>query len=277
MPITDQDARELARRILTTAGAASSMPPLTDGMPAFDLDDAYRVAARVMEGRIAEGARPVGWKIGFTNRTIWDEYGVHAPIWGPMYDDTVQTVSSAGRPSTVSRSASSSSHGSSPRSSCGSPGRPIRIWTSDELLACIDGVGHGCEIVQSLFPDWRFRAADTVAAFALHGRYLHGPLTTIGPDGREDWLSGLSAFEMVLSCNDREIDRGSAANVLGGPLSAVRHFVRGLSGCPLPIGLRAGDLVTTGTVTRAFPVQPGERWSTQVVGLPLPGMHLLFT
>jgi 2-oxo-3-hexenedioate decarboxylase len=146
-----------------------------------------------------------------------------------------------------------------------------------ELLACIDGVGHGCEIVQSLFPEWRVRAADTVAAFALHGRYLHGPLTTIGPNDREDWLSRLSAFEMVLSCNDREIDRGSAATVLGGPLSALRHFVRGLSECPLPIGLRAGDLVTTGTVTRAFPVQPGERWSTQVVGLPLPGMHLLFT
>jgi 2-keto-4-pentenoate hydratase len=42
--------------------------------------------------RMARGERPSGWKIGFTNRTIWDEYGVHAPIWGPMYDSTLQQL-----------------------------------------------------------------------------------------------------------------------------------------------------------------------------------------
>jgi 2-oxo-3-hexenedioate decarboxylase len=146
-----------------------------------------------------------------------------------------------------------------------------------QLLDCIDAVGHGCEIVQSVFPGWRFKAADTVAAFALHGRYLHGPLVTIAPPDREQWLARLTRFEMVLFRDGQEIDRGSAENVLGGPLSALMHFVRGLSERPLPFGVRAGDLVTTGTVTRAFPVRPGERWTTQVVGLPLPGMDLLFT
>ena len=35
--------------------------------------------------RIARGERPLGYKIGFTNRGIWDRYGVHAPIWGPVW------------------------------------------------------------------------------------------------------------------------------------------------------------------------------------------------
>ena len=276
MPIADEAADDLARRILAAAAAATSLTPITDARADFDLDDAYRVAARVIEARIARGERPVGWKIGFTNRTIWDEYGVHAPIWGPLYDSTVRAVEASGNPVPCSLEALVE-----PRIEpeivlrIAQPPRPD--MDERELLACIDAVGHGFEIVQSLFPGWRFKAADTVAAFALHGCYLHGPLLAISPSEREDWLARLSDFEMVLLREDREVDRGSSANVLGGPLSALKHFVRGLSGLEFPIGVRAGDLVTTGTVTRAFPVGPGERWSTEVVGLPLPGMHLLFT
>ena len=40
--------------------------------------------------------------------------------------------------------------------------------------------------------------------------------------------------------------------------------------------LRKGELITTGTITRAFPAAPGERWSTKVTGFDLPGMDLEF-
>src|SRR5690606_22420413 len=96
-----------------------------------------------------------------------------------------------------------------------------------ELLYCIDAVGHGVEIVQSVFPGWRFQAADTVAAFAMHGRYYCGPLTAVSGEDRAEWRASLTAFEIKLMCNGAEIDRGHAANVLGGPLAALRHFVDG--------------------------------------------------
>jgi 2-oxo-3-hexenedioate decarboxylase len=35
-------------------------------------------------------------------------------------------------------------------------------------------------------------------------------------------------------------------------------------------------MITTGTVTRAFPILPGERWTTRLVGLDLPGMDVTF-
>ena len=72
-----------------------------------------------------------------------------------------------------------------------------------------------------------------------------------------------------------EVDRGGGINVLGSPLSALRHFVEGLHAVSGE-RLRAGDVVTTGTVTRAFPVKAGERWSTEIAGLPLPGLAIDF-
>jgi 2-oxo-3-hexenedioate decarboxylase len=38
--------------------------------------------------------------------------------------------------------------------------------------------------------------------------------------------------------------------------------------------LRAGEMVTTGTLTRAFPVTHGERWSTRIEGLDLAPMAI---
>ncbi len=85
-----------------------------------------------------------------------------------------------------------------------------------------------------------------------------------------------SGFEIALFRDGALVDRGEAGNVLGGPVSALRHLVEALAADPEAEPLRAGDIVTTGTVTRAFPISPGERWTTAVAGLDLPGMDLSF-
>jgi 2-oxo-3-hexenedioate decarboxylase len=40
--------------------------------------------------------------------------------------------------------------------------------------------------------------------------------------------------------------------------------------------LSAGEIVTTGTPTRAFPVAAGEEWTTQLTGIPLEGARIRF-
>ena len=40
--------------------------------------------------------------------------------------------------------------------------------------------------------------------------------------------------------------------------------------------LAAGEIVSTGTLTDAHPVSPGEAWSTEFDGLPLPGLKVRF-
>lgn len=261
---------DITRRIRDAVAARRQIAPITDSLPGFGLDEGYRVSEALMHGRVADGARVAGWKIGFTNRTIWDEYGVHAPIWSPIYDRTVVSTEGDARldlsrfiepriePEIVFRVAAA----------------PRAEMEDAELLACIDAVAHGFEIVQCVFPGWRFRAADTVAAMALHGALVHGPLVRIEPVEAADWLKRLRSFELILSRDGEEMDRGIARNVLDGPLSAFRHFVAGLEQRPMGRAVERGDLVTTGTVTRAFPVEPGQNWSTEIRGLPVSGLRL---
>jgi 2-oxo-3-hexenedioate decarboxylase len=67
-----------------------------------------------------------------------------------------------------------------------------------DLLGCIDWIAHGFEIVQSIYPGWKFTAADTVAAFGLHGALLIGQPSSVGSD-HAAWLAALSRFEITLA------------------------------------------------------------------------------
>ena len=143
------------------------------------------------------------------------------------------------------------------------------------LARCIDWVAHGYEIVQSIFPQWKFTPADTVAANGLHGALLIGKRHAFQPRAAE-WARELAAFDIDLYCNGALADRGHAANVLGSPVSALRHLVELLAEDAVNPPLKAGEIVTTGTLTRALPIAPGETWTTKLRGIALEGISLRF-
>lgn len=245
--------------------------PFTSDDPAFGLDRAYRVTPVVRQLRETRGERVTGRKIGFTNRNIWAQYGVYAPIWGYVYDSTMHDLA------TLDGSVSLGDFAEpriEPEIVFGLSSAPRAGMDEAALLSCIDWVAHGFEIVQSIFPDWIFGAADTVAAFGLHGALLIGERHPIA-EKREEWLHALSDFSITLRCGD-VVEHGHARDVLDGPLSALKHLVDLLDSDAHNPPLAAGEIVTTGTLTRAMPVKAGERWSTELAGISVEGIAIAF-
>jgi len=144
------------------------------------------------------------------------------------------------------------------------------------LLTCIGWVAHGFEIVQSIFPRWKFTAADTVAANGLHGALLIGPRHPIEAADAAQWRDALAQFSVTIHRGGAPVGDGAAELVLGGPLRALAHLAGLLTQDPHNPPLRAGEIVTTGTLTRAFPVAPGERWNTVLSGIGLEGLSVRF-
>jgi 2-oxo-3-hexenedioate decarboxylase len=246
--------------------------PFSSRLPRFDLDDAYRVTAAVRQMREVRGEQALGRKIGFTNRTIWDEYQIGAPMWGYIYNRTVRDLADLG--TTVSLAGLAEPR-IEPEIIFGLAMAPEPGMDERALLGCIDWMAHGFELVQSIFPQWEFTLPDTVAAYGLHGMLLVGPRHTLVEHGG-DWLGNLSTFGIDLTRDGTVVDQGRASNVLGGPLSALRHLVEVLANDPVNPPLAAGEIVTTGTLTRAFPVAPGETWTTEPKGVALDGIAIRF-
>src|SRR5215472_10716833 len=86
MTLAPPDHEAIAAEALVAMDGAHQIAPFSARYPGLTLDDAYRISARLCELRTARGERVIGRKIGFTNRTIWAEYGVYAPLWGFVFD-----------------------------------------------------------------------------------------------------------------------------------------------------------------------------------------------
>jgi 2-oxo-3-hexenedioate decarboxylase len=109
----------------------------------------------------------------------------------------------------------------------------------------------------------------------MHGALLIGPRHPIAPRAA-GWLRELPRFEIDLYCNGSLADHGRASNVLEGPVSALLHLVDLLAEDADSPPLAAGEIVTTGTLTRALPIAAGESWSTTLRGISLEGISLRF-
>ncbi|MCP5265771.1 MAG: fumarylacetoacetate hydrolase family protein [Burkholderiaceae bacterium] len=262
----------LADALLLSADTASPIDPATR-LPDLTLADAERVQDAIVAARVARGERRLGMKIGFTNRTIWDLYGVHHPIWGPVYDTTLVLLS-----------------GTTTHIACHRFNEP-RI--EPEIVLClrqtpanasptaiaeaIEWVAHGFEIVQSAYPGWRFSGAESFAAQGLHGALHVGPRFSpaelLGTSMSADTLiARLSALELELFADARLVKRGTGAHVLDGPIQALGHLVAALA--ERGRALAPGDIITTGTLTDGHPIAPGQRWESRPSGLDLPGLQL---
>ena len=89
----DTSLRKIADEAFAAFNAGGrQVQPFSARQPHFTLDDAYRVTALANDLRVAKGYKPVGRKAGFTNRQMWDEYGVRAPNWGYVYDRTLHDL-----------------------------------------------------------------------------------------------------------------------------------------------------------------------------------------
>jgi 2-oxo-3-hexenedioate decarboxylase len=79
----------IAIELLDALDRGRTIRSVVERHPGFEWDDGYKVAADLLALRQRRGERPVGRKIGFTNRNIWPEYGATSPIWAHVYDRTL--------------------------------------------------------------------------------------------------------------------------------------------------------------------------------------------
>lgn len=244
-------------------------------------DEAYAVSAACCAMRMQHGPStrhtpqqfPVGRKIGFTNKSIWPEYNIDASNWGYMYSNTVHHFSDLPRltfgyktmllqpriePEIVFRMKSA----------------PSSSMSDAELLDCILWFAHGFEIVQSVYPDWKFTSAETTAAGALHQDLLVGQtIRTSTTASKEQIITALSDVEVSLfrtqfqrsqGLRTQLMDRGGAKKVLGNPLNALRHLCKLLENQSLHPRIQPREIITTGTMTKAMPILNGDRWHTTI-------------
>ncbi len=270
------DTNTIASEVFATLYTGKQIAPFSARVEGFDNAKAYRVTAKLRALRLARGEQHVGRKIGFTNTNIWDEYQVFEPIWGDMFAGRVKPLDPLRSENLIELDGFAEPL-IEPEIQFGIA-EPLHPDMSEhEMLSNIAWVAHGCEIVQSIYPGWKFTAADTIACGGLHAALRIGPHHSSNEFNLDLLVEQLASFKITLNCDGKEVDHGTGANVLGSPLKALKALVKMLAQDKNNPPLAPGEIVTTGVLTRAFPVKAGQVWSTRLEGISLEGVAVLFS
>jgi len=249
----------------------SSQIPTFSSRGGLDVAQAYRVTPLLRADFEARGERITGRKIGFTNRQMWSASGSVSPMWGYATSRSTRDLADTH----VIGLDEFSEPRIEPEIMFGLAAAPSPSMDDHDLIDCLEWMALGYEIVQSIFPNWSFSAADIVAANGAHGALLVGTRHPVAPR-RDEWPRELSTFKADLYCDGKLVQRGGGSFVLDSPLNALRHLAGLLANDPDNPPLAPGEIISTGTLTPAMPVKPGERWTTTVVGIPLEEATLRF-
>ncbi|MBJ3774444.1 2-keto-4-pentenoate hydratase [Acuticoccus mangrovi] len=258
------DPRAIAAAAADATATARQIAPFSEIDPSFDMPTAYAAAA---EFQAIRGGTMVGRKIGFTNRTIWERYGVDGPMWGVVTDRTL--VPFAGE--WVVEVAPFCEPRLEPEVALKLAAAPEAGMDETALLGIIEWFAPAFEIVDSVYPGWRFSLADCVVTGALHRALLLGPAVPNDPA----WSGLLPDLELELRRNGELVETGHGMNVLDGPVSALRFLVDTIARDGGP-PLQAGEIISTGTLTDAWPIEAGATFEARYKGTPFADTRVRF-
>lgn len=228
--------------------------PLTDREPGITLDDAYQIQLRMIQRRLDAGEHVVGKKIGVTSKVVMDMLKVNQPDFGQLLSGM---VFNEGQPLSMSQFIAPKAEAEVAfilsRDLTG-PG-----VTAADVLRATDCVMPCFEIVDSRIRDWKIKIQDTVADNASCG------VLTLGGTRRSPRQLDLALAGMVLEKNGEIISTSTGASVQGSPVNAVAWLANTLG--RLGIGLKAGDIILSGSQSPLVPVVAGDSLYCSVGGL----------
>ena len=267
------DPKALAQELMTAyAGRQPIAVPPSAREEGFDVATGYTVDAEIARLRRAAGGTTVGRKVGFANKALWRVLKLETLVWSHMYDDTVQYAHGGEAALAVARMFS-------PKIEPEIVFKLKRALGDGEadpaaVLDAVEWIAVGFEIIDCVFPDWKFQPADFVASFGLHAALVVGEPRTVTPAMIPALVDELPRFKLRLMKNGELVEEGSGKNSLRSPALCLAELAAAIARQPGAEPLGTGELVSSGTLTASHAIAPGETWRAEVEGIDLPALDL---
>lgn len=249
---------ELAAALDAAWDSRVPITPLSEAVGLSEVADAYAIQAASTVLRLGRGERVMGRKIGLTSRAMQEAAGVFEPDFGTLWSSRyVQAIDGI---ATVP-------HGTfiQPRIE-GEIAflleKPLRGpgTTIDDVLEATAGIAASFEVVDSRIIRREFKLVDTVSDNASYGAFTLGPW--------DENIAGvdLRTLGMLISQNGAVVVEGVGAASLGHPALAVAWLANKLD--EFGVGLEPGEIVLSGSLGRAVPIEQGDEFVMELHGRP---------
>lgn len=213
------------------------------GFPA-DIDEGYAV----LDAIAARFAVPIrGWKAALTNDAIMRKMKTNAPACGPLFEPYIRPAPAHLNLPALSLRGIECEFAF--RMGATLPPRD-EPYTNAETAAAVETLHPAIEVVDTRVKNGMAQGAGAlIADFCANAALVYGA-------GFDDWDDfDLASHEVTLRVEGEPVVTGAGREVLGDPRNSLTWVVNFLSNRGK--GLKAGDWVTTGSMTGIYPVPAG--------------------
>jgi 2-keto-4-pentenoate hydratase len=245
MGATQEQIHQIAHELLDAEANHAPIPPITDAVPGFSVEDAYAVQKIVIDHRLGEGRKIIGKKVGLTSKAMQQALGVSEPDYGMLLDGVLIEDGVSYETSQLLQPRIEGEIAFVLNKDLVGPN-----VTVEQVLEATEYVSPSLEVIDSRIKDWKIKLPDTIADNASSARVVVGKsqVSVAGLD--------LANVEMVFKKNGEEIGRAKGDAVLGNPANAVAWLANKLHELGVPVN--AGDIIMPGALTAMTPVAPGD-------------------
>jgi 2-keto-4-pentenoate hydratase len=237
---------EIAQRLVDAYGTLKPIEPVRGEITGVAA--AYAVQRASVDIWRGHGRRVAGQKIGLTAEAVQQQLGVAEPDFGTLFADMIlPDGATVGREAVLQPRVEAET-----AFVLKSDLRGDRI-TPEQVVEATDYICPALEICGSRIARWDIRIEDTIADNASSG------LVVIGSTRAKPDLRLLAEIAMRLRHNGAAAGEGKGSACLGNPAMAVAWLAEALTS--FGDGLRAGDLVMSGALSRMLPAAPGDNFA----------------
>jgi 2-oxo-3-hexenedioate decarboxylase len=270
--MTRIDPIAVAQELASAYVHRAAIPPPSTRFRDFDLSAAYAVEAELARIRRAAGHTIVGRKVGYANKAVWRILRLDTLVWAHMYDDTLRYADGNAASLSLARMYS-------PKIEPEIVFKLKHPLLSGDLdartaLEAVEWLALGYEIIDCVFPDWKFQPADFVAAYGLHAALVVGEPRRVDAAGVATLVDQLPRFKITLMQDGTIVDEGSGRNSLRSPALCLAELAAAVLRAPEQDPLGSGEVVSSGTLTDSHPIEAGQTWTAHLEGLDLPDLTL---
>ena len=236
---------ELADTLWAAVTDRRAIEPLTNAAPDLTVDAAYAVQEEVVSRMVGNGEEVTALKLGLTSRAKQEQMNVSEPLFGWMTGAMALDVGEPLRRDELIQPRAEPEIGFV----LGEDLSGASVTVAD-VLAATAYVAPAIDILDSRFTGYSFTLADVAADNSSAGKYLLGGRLT-SPVGID-----LDRIGCAFWRNGYLVATASGAASLGHPAAAIAWAVRKLASRGQ--GLSRGQLVLSGALTAAVPMEPGD-------------------
>ncbi len=248
--MTAEKAAAAAELLLAARRDRTPLVGLPAAVAPGDMAAAYAAQDAHVAGLIAAGGGPpIGYKIGCSNQAVQAMLNLDAPIYGRLLSGAAHSSPAVLRADDFFVRLIEVEFAFTMADDLPAAAAP---YDRQGVAAAVGALIPAIEIVDSRYRDWtKAGALALVADNGETGAWVRGRSVA-------DWRGlDLGDHPVSLAVNGNRSREGVGANVLGHPLNALTWIANAL--CLAGNGLRAGDLVSTGTCTEIYPAEAGDR------------------